>query len=148
MQNWLLGSHYAAWSGRTVIFSWDFIFVAAGAIIGMRPEIIEQIRSYIAQAEELLKVIVDTVSDESKGAAEKIVVLIDNVLGILAPIAVGVPPWGTIIAAARTILPLICSLFGIPIPQRSRALMAAEDLYPEMDEADAKAVLAEYAQPR
>src|SRR5262249_35266348 len=30
------GSHYAAWSGRTVIFSWDFMFVAAGAITGMR----------------------------------------------------------------------------------------------------------------
>ena len=36
LQKWLLGSHYAAWSGRTVILSWDFIFVAAGAIIGMR----------------------------------------------------------------------------------------------------------------
>jgi putative OPT family oligopeptide transporter len=36
LQKQLLGSHYAAWSGRTVIFSWDFIFVAAGAIIGMR----------------------------------------------------------------------------------------------------------------
>jgi uncharacterized oligopeptide transporter (OPT) family protein len=36
LQKWLLGSHYAAWSGRTVIFSWDFIFVAAGAIIGMQ----------------------------------------------------------------------------------------------------------------
>jgi len=36
LQKWLLGSHYAAWSGRTVIFSWEFIFVAAGAIIGMR----------------------------------------------------------------------------------------------------------------
>ena len=36
LQKWVLGSHYAAWSGRTVIFSWDFIFVAAGAIIGMQ----------------------------------------------------------------------------------------------------------------
>jgi putative OPT family oligopeptide transporter len=36
LQKWLLGSHYAAWAGRTVIFSWDFIFIAAGAIIGMR----------------------------------------------------------------------------------------------------------------
>jgi putative OPT family oligopeptide transporter len=36
LQKQLLGSHYAAWSGRTVIFSWDFMFVAAGAIIGMR----------------------------------------------------------------------------------------------------------------
>jgi uncharacterized oligopeptide transporter (OPT) family protein len=36
LQKQLLGSHYATWSGRTVIFSWDFIFVAAGAIIGMR----------------------------------------------------------------------------------------------------------------
>src|SRR4249920_1278656 len=36
LQKWLLGSHYEAWSGRTVIFSWDFIFLAAGAIIGMR----------------------------------------------------------------------------------------------------------------
>src|SRR6516162_5157402 len=36
LQKWLLGSHFAAWSGRTVIFSWDFIFVAAGAIIGIR----------------------------------------------------------------------------------------------------------------
>src|SRR5262249_38213309 len=36
LQKWLLGSHYEAWSGRTVIFSWDFIFVAAGAITGMR----------------------------------------------------------------------------------------------------------------
>jgi putative OPT family oligopeptide transporter len=36
LQRWLLGSHYEAWSGRTVVFSWDFIFVAAGAITGMR----------------------------------------------------------------------------------------------------------------
>ncbi len=36
LQKWILGSHYAAWAGRTVIFSWDFIFVAAGAIVGMR----------------------------------------------------------------------------------------------------------------
>ncbi|MBV8755084.1 MAG: OPT/YSL family transporter [Hyphomicrobiales bacterium] len=36
LQKWLLGSHYEAWAGRTVVFSWDFIFVAAGAIIGMR----------------------------------------------------------------------------------------------------------------
>src|SRR5262244_1376434 len=36
LQKWLLGSHYEAWSGRTVVFSWDFIFLAAGAIPGMR----------------------------------------------------------------------------------------------------------------
>jgi uncharacterized oligopeptide transporter (OPT) family protein len=36
LQKWLLGSHYEAWSSRTVVFSWDFIFLAAGAIIGMR----------------------------------------------------------------------------------------------------------------
>src|SRR5215212_9564576 len=36
LQKWLLGSHYDAWSGRTVVFSWDFIFLAAGAITGMR----------------------------------------------------------------------------------------------------------------
>jgi OPT family oligopeptide transporter len=36
LQKWLLGAHYDAWAGRTVIFSWDFIFLAAGAITGMR----------------------------------------------------------------------------------------------------------------
>ena len=36
LQQWLLGSHYEAWSGRTVVFSWEFIFLAAGAITGMR----------------------------------------------------------------------------------------------------------------
>ena len=36
LQQWLLGSHYTAWSGRSVIFAWDFIFLAAGAITGMR----------------------------------------------------------------------------------------------------------------
>src|SRR5215475_4020217 len=36
LQKWLLGAHYEAWAGRTVIFSWDFIFLAAGAITGMR----------------------------------------------------------------------------------------------------------------
>src|SRR5262245_44628390 len=36
LQKWLLGTHYEVWSGRTVVFSWDFIFVAAGAITGMR----------------------------------------------------------------------------------------------------------------
>jgi putative OPT family oligopeptide transporter len=36
LQKWLLGSHYEVWSGRTVVFTWDFIFVAAGAITGMR----------------------------------------------------------------------------------------------------------------
>jgi putative OPT family oligopeptide transporter len=36
LQKWLLGSHYDTWSGRTVFLSWDFIFVAAGAITGMR----------------------------------------------------------------------------------------------------------------
>jgi uncharacterized oligopeptide transporter (OPT) family protein len=36
LQKWLLGSQYETWAGRTVVFSWDFIFVAAGAITGMR----------------------------------------------------------------------------------------------------------------
>jgi uncharacterized oligopeptide transporter (OPT) family protein len=36
LQKWLLGSHYEAWAGRTVVFSWDFLFLAAGAITGMR----------------------------------------------------------------------------------------------------------------
>src|SRR5947207_15725132 len=36
LQKWLLGAQYEAWSGRTVGFSWDFIFLAAGAITGMR----------------------------------------------------------------------------------------------------------------
>ena len=36
IQKWLLGGHYEVWSGRTVVFTWDFIFVAAGAITGMR----------------------------------------------------------------------------------------------------------------
>jgi uncharacterized oligopeptide transporter (OPT) family protein len=34
LQKWLLGGHYEAWAGRTVVFSWDFIFLAAGAITG------------------------------------------------------------------------------------------------------------------
>src|SRR3981189_605939 len=34
LQKWLLGSHYEVWAGRTVVFSWDFIFLAAGAITG------------------------------------------------------------------------------------------------------------------
>src|SRR5207245_6582992 len=29
-------SYYDTWAGRTVVFSWDFIFLAAGAITGMR----------------------------------------------------------------------------------------------------------------
>src|SRR5499426_2743485 len=36
LEKWLLGAHYEAWSGRTVVLSWDFIFLAAGAITGMR----------------------------------------------------------------------------------------------------------------
>ena len=36
LQKWLLGSHYQAWADRTVVVSWDFIFLAAGAITGMR----------------------------------------------------------------------------------------------------------------
>jgi putative OPT family oligopeptide transporter len=36
LQKWLLGSHYEVWSARTVVLSWDFIFLAAGAIVGMR----------------------------------------------------------------------------------------------------------------
>src|SRR5262249_13824286 len=35
LQRWLLGNHYEAWSGRTVVFSWDFIFLAAGALVGI-----------------------------------------------------------------------------------------------------------------
>ncbi len=35
-EQWLLGSHYAVWKGRTVMFTWDAIFLAAGAIMGMR----------------------------------------------------------------------------------------------------------------
>lgn len=36
-QKWLLGADaFKVWQGRTVTFSWDFIFVAAGAITGMR----------------------------------------------------------------------------------------------------------------
>jgi len=37
VQTWILGEqHFKLWSGRTAIFSWDSIFVAAGAITGMR----------------------------------------------------------------------------------------------------------------
>jgi len=37
LQKWLLGDEtFKLWHGRTVIFSWDFIFVAAGAITGLR----------------------------------------------------------------------------------------------------------------
>ncbi|MGN6555064.1 MAG: OPT family oligopeptide transporter [Verrucomicrobiota bacterium] len=36
LQKWLMGDAYAVWSSRTVTFSWDAIFVAAGAITGMR----------------------------------------------------------------------------------------------------------------
>jgi OPT family oligopeptide transporter len=36
LQKWLLGSQYETWAGRTVVFSWDFIFLAAGAITGIR----------------------------------------------------------------------------------------------------------------
>ena len=35
LQKWILGSQYKSWAGRTVIFSWDSIFLAAGAITGM-----------------------------------------------------------------------------------------------------------------
>ena len=36
-QKWLLGEDaFKFWNGRTVTFAWDFIFVAAGAITGMR----------------------------------------------------------------------------------------------------------------
>jgi putative OPT family oligopeptide transporter len=36
-QKWLLGTEgFKAWNGRTVTFAWDFIFVAAGAITGLR----------------------------------------------------------------------------------------------------------------
>src|SRR5262249_21762895 len=27
LQKWLLGSYYEIWAGRTVVFSWDFIFL-------------------------------------------------------------------------------------------------------------------------
>lgn len=37
IQTWFLGTEgYKIWAGRTAIFSWDSIFVAAGAITGMR----------------------------------------------------------------------------------------------------------------
>ncbi len=36
LQKSLLGSQYETWAGRTVVFSWDFIFLAAGAITGIR----------------------------------------------------------------------------------------------------------------
>lgn len=37
VQQWLFGqSGYALWHGRTVVFAWDFIFVAAGALTGLR----------------------------------------------------------------------------------------------------------------
>jgi putative OPT family oligopeptide transporter len=36
LQKWLLGSQYETCAGRTVVFSWDFKFHAAGAITGMR----------------------------------------------------------------------------------------------------------------
>jgi putative OPT family oligopeptide transporter len=36
LQEGLLGSAYPLWAGRTTVFSWDFIFVAAGALTGLR----------------------------------------------------------------------------------------------------------------
>lgn len=36
VQKWLLGAAYETWKGRTMVFTWDPIFVAAGAITGLR----------------------------------------------------------------------------------------------------------------
>ena len=36
VEKWIFGSSYAVWKGRTVMFSWDAIFIAAGAITGLR----------------------------------------------------------------------------------------------------------------
>jgi putative OPT family oligopeptide transporter len=35
-QEWLLKDQYSLWAGRTVLFSWDAIFLAAGALTGLR----------------------------------------------------------------------------------------------------------------
>lgn len=36
-QEWILGKdHFALWQGRTVMFAWDAIFIAAGALTGLR----------------------------------------------------------------------------------------------------------------
>lgn len=35
-QQWLLGDNFDVWYGRTMYFAWDAIFVAAGAITGLR----------------------------------------------------------------------------------------------------------------
>lgn len=37
VQKWLMGeAGYALWHGQTMVFAWDFIFVAAGALTGLR----------------------------------------------------------------------------------------------------------------
>jgi uncharacterized oligopeptide transporter (OPT) family protein len=36
LEKWMFGSSYAALKGHTVMFTWDAIFVAAGAIMGLR----------------------------------------------------------------------------------------------------------------
>ena len=85
-------------------------------------------------------------ADESKSAAEKILVLVDNVLDILAPIAVGVPPFNIIIPAVKVMLPIIASLFGIVLPPITQALRLAEATYAPLNEQEARLVLAEYGQ--
>jgi len=117
-----------------------------GAIAGLDPETIRQLKVYLFEAEGLLNSVLDTVSDDSKSAAEKILAIVDRVLGVLAPFAAAVPPFNIILPAARILIPVIARLFGIGVPAAQRALLSTEDKYPQLTEREAEEVLEQYAQ--
>ena len=110
---------------------------------GVPPLLQGQVRAMLRQAQELLDRVIDTVSDDSRTAAERILGLMENVLGMLAPVVASNPTVTAIVAAARVVIPVIAGIFGVPVPPTPVGLARA--YLPAMTEDEAEATLAQYA---
>ena len=110
---------------------------------GVPPLLQGRIVEYLRQAEALLQRVVDTVSDDSRTAAQNILAIMMNVLGELASVVAANPTVSAIVAAARTVIPIIAGLFGVAVPPTPVGVARA--VLPVMTEDEAEATLEKYA---
>lgn len=136
-------------SGFKLLRNLVFAFVHVTGLLPSIPHLgtaaINHIKDLLAQAQYIVDTITETITDQSKDAAQKVLQLILAVMDILAPVAQDTQPFNSIIAAAKVMVPIIAGMFGIAVGV-PRRLVAEETMYPTPSQSEAEATLARYAQ--
>ncbi len=104
----------------------------------------DKVQLAIEQMQVLIISVVDTVSEESKRAAERILSLVQGVLDQVTLLPVNTPV-STLVSAVITLIPIIARAFNITIPFVSTQVAAYEAHYPRYDQEQADRAVASLA---